>query len=145
MKAKIGSYLNIICFRTSFINDNLLKNESEYNKIDWTQLIANDSSDEEKYDTNELEDKRAKLLSSNNNHNSDFDKSRKRKNDIDMEITFNTGLDELGNTILENSKHKNEGVWDKHLRKKRESKENLKREKELRKLASSNEYLLDDE
>ena len=62
-----------------------------------------------------------------------------------MEITFNAGLDDLGNQILENKKNKDETVWEKHLRKKKDKKELFKREKELRKLNPSDDFLLNDD
>ncbi|GKG53381.1 pre-rRNA-processing protein ESF1, partial [Tanacetum coccineum] len=42
---------------------------------------------------------------------------------MDMEVTFNTGLEDLSNKILEKKKDKNSGtVWDAYLGKKKERK-----------------------
>ncbi|KAL0909701.1 hypothetical protein M5K25_020592 [Dendrobium thyrsiflorum] len=74
-------------------------------------LASTDDSDE---DHGDIEKLRA-LLESNNN--SDTDES---KNDKDMEITFNTGLEDLSKRILEKKDKKIETAWDQVLRRRSE-------------------------
>ncbi|PKU63363.1 ESF1 homolog [Dendrobium catenatum] len=74
-------------------------------------LASTDDSDEDHGDVEKL---RALLES---NKNSDTDES---KNDKDMEITFNTGLEDLSKRILEKKDKKIETAWDQVLRRRSE-------------------------
>jgi len=68
-----------------------------------------------------IEKKRAKyraLLQSGD----DSDGGGEHDNVQDMEVTFNTGLEDLSKHILEKKDKKSETVWDAYLRKKREKK-----------------------
>ncbi|PWA79792.1 NUC153-like protein [Artemisia annua] len=107
------------------------------------KINADEESEYVKYE-NELKDFIASSDSESDEDDSDGNKPGKRqKNDryrallqsgdgsddneddegMDMEVTFNTGLEDLSNKILEKKKDKNsETVWDAYLRKKKEKK-----------------------
>lgn len=51
-------------------------------------------------------------------------------NNQEMEITFDTGFDTLGNKILENQKNKGETVWEKYQRRKKEIRHDRRSKKE---------------
>lgn len=74
-------------------------------------LASTDDSDDDHADVEKL---RA-LLDSNNN--SDTDQSN---DDKDMEITFNTGLEDLSKRILEKKDKKRETAWDRVLKRRSE-------------------------
>lgn len=60
------------------------------------------------------------------------DGRKKGKGDVDMEVTFHTGLSELSDKLLkkqEEKKRGDEGVWEAYLRKKKEKKAQKKRNK----------------
>ena len=64
--------------------------------------------------------------------NKDFDKKRRKLNNdgVDMEITFNMGFEDIGNKILQKNEEKDETLWEKYQRKRKEKK---KISRELRK------------
>nr|GEW76929.1 pre-rRNA-processing protein ESF1 [Tanacetum cinerariifolium] len=101
--------------------------ESEYVKYESELkdfIASSDSeSDEDDSDGNEPRkrqktDKYRALLQSGDGSDDNEDDEG-----MDMEVTFNTGLEDLSNKILEKKKDKNsETVWDEYLRKKKEKK-----------------------
>lgn len=76
-------------------------------------LASSDDSDDEHIDAEKLRS----LLDPNNNSNTD-----QSDNDKNMEITFNTGLEDLSKRILEKRDKKTETVWEQVLRKRSEKK-----------------------
>lgn len=100
-------------------------------------LASESESDESESDENEennaAEDKidkkqkkrelyRALLESGPSGDASDGDGEEKDYKDQDMEVTFNTGLENISKRILEKKDRKQETVWEAHLREKREKK-----------------------
>lgn len=65
---------------------------------------------------------RALLQSGDGSEGSDQDEEENQ----DMEITFNTGLEDLSKRILEKKDRKSESVWEAYLRKRREKKKSRK-------------------
>lgn len=65
---------------------------------------------------------RALLQSGDGSEGSDQDNEENQ----DMEITFNTGLEDLSKRILEKKDRKSESVWEAYLRKRREKKKSRK-------------------
>lgn len=57
-----------------------------------------------------------------NNWRDDFNKKRNNPNDVEMEITFNQGFENLGNRILDKQKTRNETPHQTYLRHKNERK-----------------------
>ncbi|KAL3844963.1 hypothetical protein ACJIZ3_002366 [Penstemon smallii] len=54
------------------------------------------------------------------------DESGEEDNDQDMEVTFNSGLEEISKRILEKKDNKSETVWEANLRKRKEKKKAMK-------------------
>jgi hypothetical protein len=52
----------------------------------------------------------------------DSDKDLEEENDQDMEVTFNTGLEDLSKEILKKKDNQSESVWETYLRQRREKK-----------------------
>lgn len=101
--------------------------ESEYFK-DEEQLkefiASSESESESEEDENnknsgkrQKTDKYRALLQSGSDSDSDKDDTG-----MEMEVTFNTGLEDLSKKILEKKDRKSETVWEAHLRKKQEKK-----------------------
>lgn len=74
-------------------------------------LASSDDSDDEHLDAEKLKS----LLNTDNHSGTD-----QSENDLDMEITFNTGLEDLSKRILEKKDKKSETVWEQVLRKQKE-------------------------
>ena len=95
-------------------------------------LTSDESESDDSKDNNETDDqpdkrakKRAKyraLLQAGD----DSDGGNEHDNVQNMEVTFNTGLEDLSKYIMEKKDKKSETVWDAHLRKKCEKKKTRK-------------------
>ncbi|WVZ25591.1 hypothetical protein V8G54_004135 [Vigna mungo] len=114
--------------RSKILNRNL--NDEQLAQMELKELLNSDDSesDDSKDNNSETDDqpdkiekKRAKyraLLQSGD----DSDGGGEQDNRQDMEVTFNTGLEDLSKHILEKKDKKSETVWDAYLRKKRDKK-----------------------
>ncbi|KAG2408827.1 uncharacterized protein HKW66_Vig0036490 [Vigna angularis] len=114
--------------RSKILNRNL--NDEQLAQMELKELLNSDDSDsDDSKDNNsetddqpdKIEKKRAKyraLLQSGD----DSDGGGEHDNGHDMEVTFNTDLEDLSKHILEKKDKKSETVWDAYLRKKREKK-----------------------
>ncbi|CAJ1942231.1 unnamed protein product [Sphenostylis stenocarpa] len=113
--------------RAKILNRNL--NDEQLAQMELKELLNSDESEsddsKDKIETDDqsdkVEKKRAKyraLLQSGD----DSDGGDEHDNIQDMEVTFNTGLEDLSKHILEKKDKKSETVWDAYLRKKREKK-----------------------
>ncbi|XP_028774571.1 pre-rRNA-processing protein ESF1 [Neltuma alba] len=107
-------------------------NDDQLAELELTEFLASDVSesdddDEETEDNNETEnhsDKKTRklekyraLLESGDGSDGDGEEDGQ-----DMEVTFNTGLEDLSKHILEKKDKKSESVWEAYLRKRREKK-----------------------
>lgn len=106
-------------------------NADQLAELELKEFLASDDSDEADGDDENDEDSgdratkkpkrqekyRALLESGNGSDASDKDDDRE-----DMEVTFNTGLEDLSKRILEKKDKQSESVWEAHLRKRREKK-----------------------
>ncbi|ESW28190.1 hypothetical protein PHAVU_003G266400 [Phaseolus vulgaris] len=113
--------------RVKTLNRNL--NDEQLAQMELKELLNSDESESDDSKDNretddqndKMEKKRAKyraLLQSGD----DSDGGDEHDNIQDMEVTFNTGLEDLSKHILEKKDKKSETVWDAYLRKKREKK-----------------------
>ncbi|KAI3767825.1 hypothetical protein L2E82_18252 [Cichorium intybus] len=108
--------------------------ESEYVKdeLQLKEFIASSESESDEDENNNNPIKRQKtdayraLLQSGDNSDSDEDNDN---TGMEMEVTFNTGLEDLSKKILEKKDKKSETVWDAYLRKKKEKKKARKNNK----------------
>ena len=125
--------------RLSFL-DNL--DEKDYNKIDWNQYMnseddevsAGEEAPAEEEDA-EAEAQRAeerKKKGAETNWRANFDKKKRKNNDLEMEITFEGGFTDIGNKILEKKKNAGESVWEKFQRRKKEKKQEYKLKKPMK-------------
>ena len=77
-------------------------------------------------------DKYRALLLGDSTKEADVRGQKKKKGDVDMEVTFHTGLSELSEKLLQKKEAKNRGdetVWEAYLRKKKEKKAQKKQNK----------------
>ncbi|KAF7828993.1 Pre-rRNA-processing protein esf1 [Senna tora] len=102
-------------------------NDEQLAELELKELLASDESesddDEDNIETEDQDNKKARkiekyraLLEAGDASDEDEEHGQ------DMEITFNTGLEELSKRILEKKDRKSETVWEEYLRKKREKK-----------------------
>ncbi|XP_045826879.1 pre-rRNA-processing protein esf1 [Trifolium pratense] len=105
---------------------NILKrkfNDEQLAQLEMNELMASDESEsDDSEDNNETDDranKKAKYLSLLNNNSDEDDED----NDVqDMEVTFNTGLEDISKHIMEKKDKESRTYWEECLRKKREKK-----------------------
>ncbi|VFQ93488.1 unnamed protein product [Cuscuta campestris] len=126
-------------------------NADQLAELELKEFLASDDSDEEADGDDENDEDcgdrttkkpkrqekyRALLQSGNGSDASDKDDDRE-----DMEVTFNTGLEDLSKRILEKKDKQSESVWEAHLRKRREKKSARKnRSKDSSQDESSDDY-----
>ncbi|KNA06742.1 hypothetical protein SOVF_178230 [Spinacia oleracea] len=113
-------------------------NDDQLAELELREFLASDESDE---DEDENEDEDEDLSDKINNKASKNTKARMAKKDMyralvqsgdgseadedegqDMEVTFNTGLEDISKKILEKKDKGSESVWEAYLRKKKEKK-----------------------
>ncbi|KAJ4836910.1 hypothetical protein Tsubulata_034702 [Turnera subulata] len=94
------------------LNEFLASDESE------SDIDENDKATEDKADKKQTKrDKYRALLQSGDGSDGDGEEEGQ-----DMEVTFNTGLEDLSKRLLEKKDKKSESVWEAYLRKRREKK-----------------------
>ena len=106
--------------------------ESEEDECDGEPCL--DDGKPNRNNKNSARDKyRALLLGSSNISADDSDnKDSDKDNNKDMEITFNSGLEDLSKRLMDKNKNKNdnETVWEAYLRKRKEKKKAQKQDKQ---------------
>ncbi|XP_010463568.1 PREDICTED: pre-rRNA-processing protein esf1-like [Camelina sativa] len=106
-------------------------NSEQLADLEMKEFLASDESesdDEDDEDNNEGMN-RKKVEKSTDKYRAliepegvDSDKDVEEENDQDMEVTFNTGLEDLSKEILKKKDRKSESVWESSLRQRREKK-----------------------
>uniref|UniRef100_A0A7N0TJJ7 NUC153 domain-containing protein n=1 Tax=Kalanchoe fedtschenkoi TaxID=63787 RepID=A0A7N0TJJ7_KALFE len=115
-------------------------NADELDKLELNEFLASDDSESDDEDEdggadNQPAKKHNKVdayrsLLSGGGAEEDDDSDDEDDDGQDMEVTFNTGLEEISKRILEKRENKSETVWEAHLRKRKEKRKAKKSKKD---------------
>lgn len=106
-------------------------NPEQLANLEMKEFLASDESDSDEEDDlgNEVinqskkkDKKKDKYRALIEAEDVDSDKDLEEENDQDMEVTFNTGLEDLSKEILKKKDNQSESVWETYLRQRREKK-----------------------
>ncbi|KAM3362936.1 pre-rRNA-processing protein ESF1 [Capsicum galapagoense] len=106
-------------------------NDEQLADLELKEFLASDESEsDDSEEGDDTEDKSAKRKKTQDTYRALLQSGEgsdgNNDDDQDMEVTFNTGLEDLSKRILEKKDKQSETVWEAHLRKEREKKKSRK-------------------